>query len=164
VSWSVTLPAAVTASPVVAGGAVYAGTTGGSLYSLSISTGTENWNGAIGGSITAAPAFIQGDIAVGSSAGVVSYLVASSGDLRYRVREMGAPSVAGIAGAGNFLVATDSNGNIQGSKPGPTDPKAWLTAQGTSLAAAPTVVNGEVLVPGLDDTLAVYTVPGRSVF
>jgi outer membrane protein assembly factor BamB len=162
VVWTKTVAGAIVASPVVAGGAVYVGSADHSAYSFAETTGALNWSYATGGAVTVAPAFINGDMAIGSSNGTVSYLVPATGGVRFTVKE-GSP-VAGLAGAGNFLVATDTNGNVHGSKPGSSDPNAWLATQGTSLSAAPTVVNGEVFVPGLNSTLAVFTVPGSPVF
>jgi outer membrane protein assembly factor BamB len=162
VVWTKSVAGAIDGSPVVAGGAVYVGSAGGSADSFAETTGAQNWKYATGGAVTVAPAFINGDVAVGSSDGTVSYLVPATGGVRFTVKE-GSP-VAGLAGAGNFLVATDTDGNVHGSKPGSSDPNAWLATQGTSLSAAPTVVNGEVFVPGLNGTLAVFTVPGSPVY
>jgi outer membrane protein assembly factor BamB len=160
-AWSTSLGSPVTSGPVLAGSGLYLGTQAGGVYSLAVKTGATTWVAQVGSEVSAISA--EGSqILAGAADGSILYLKESSGAVVYRIA-LGQP-VVGIAGATNFSCSLGSGGQVLGSKPTSTDPKAWLTTQGTSLVAAPVVVNGEVLVAGGDGTLVVYTVPGVSAY
>ena len=160
--WSDATGSAITASPIVNNGEVYVGSTSGSLYSMAEATGTRGWTFSTGAPITAAPAIVNSDVVVGSTNANVYVIVPATGKAKYTVAEPAA--IVGVAGAGDFLAATTANGSIIGSKPFTSNFNAWLTTQGSALTSAPTVVNGEVLVAGQNDTVAVYTTPGSRPF
>ena len=150
------------ASPAVAGGSVYVGSTDGTFYALDESTGATRWTFAAGSAISRAATFIGEWVVFGTAGSTDYWLVAKTGDVRWNLPEMG--PVAGVAGADGFSVTTDTNGYIRGAKAPTDDWQAWQASQGSDLAAAPAVVNGEVFVAGMNDTINVYTVPGTPAY
>lgn len=154
-AWTFRAGGAVT-SPLLSGSNVYVGSADGNLYDLAESTGSVAWSFATGAPVTAAPALEATSVVVGSSNGSVYYLKA--GSLTYTVQARGA--VVGVGAAAGFVVSALGNGSVLGSKPQDTDPQAWTAQVGTSLTAAPTILNGAVYVAGQNGTLACFTVPG----
>ena len=159
--WRVMTGGPVTASPIIAGGVVYAGSTDGSVRSIGESTGLVAWTFPTGAPVAATPALINGFVVIGSDA-TEYWVTAANATVRWQITEPG--SVTGLAGAGNFSATTETNGSITGAKPSDGNLDAWLTNQGTSLTGAPTVVNGEVIVAGQDETVKVYTLPGTPAY
>ena len=112
---------------------------------------------AAGGPISASVADVKDQLIVGAGNGVIHYLNPATGKAVYAIT-VGQP-VVGVAGTDNFVTSLGAGGDILGSKPTATNPRAWIATQGTGLSAAPTVVNGEVIVAGDDGLVAAYTVP-----
>ncbi len=135
---------------------------GRNLRRVDESTGATRWTFAAGSTISRAATFIGEWVVFGTAGSTDYWLVAKTGDVRWNLPEMG--PVAGVAGADGFSVTTDTNGYIRGAKAPTDDWQAWQASQGSDLAAAPAVVNGEVFVAGMNDTINVYTVPGTPAY
>ena len=161
-AWQTTVPGRVTAAIVIGQGNVYVGSLNGTLYALNEQTGAREWTYAAGGPISASVADDADQLIVGAGDGVIHYLDPATGKPNYAIT-VGQP-VVGVAGSANFVATLGSRGDVLGSKPAATNPRAWVTTQGTALNSQPTVVNGEVVVAAEDGMVAVYTVPGSSAY
>ena len=161
-AWSVSSLGDVTAALTVGQGAVYVGSHNGEVHALNDISGASIWIYRDGSAITAPMADIGGQIVLGDTAGHVHALTAATGASAFNITT-GQP-VVGIAGAISFDAATLANGSILGSKPADSDPRAWAATDGTALDSQPTVVNGEVIVTGLNGMVTVYTPPGSPVY
>jgi outer membrane protein assembly factor BamB len=140
---------------------VFVPSTDDSVYSLSESTGTQNWKFTTGGPITGGLTLTNAALVFGSADGHQYVLSPSTGTDLYKITMPGA--VEGVAGAGSFLLSLGTTGWVQATKPWATNHDAWSETIGTSLTGAPTIVNGEVFIPGRNDTVTVWTVPGQPV-
>jgi hypothetical protein len=72
------------------------------------------------------------------------------------------PGIVGLSSAGDFTVAELADGQVIGSKPANTSDETWVTTFGTSLRSTPVVINGEVMLTGLNGMIECETVPGLS--
>ncbi|HEX4161903.1 MAG TPA: PQQ-binding-like beta-propeller repeat protein, partial [Acidimicrobiales bacterium] len=154
--WTVPTTAAITAPPMILNGVVYAGSTDDTVYALAETTGAGKWTYNTGSPITTPLAAESGQVVVGLPTGHIIYLKA--GALAYDVN-LKSP-ITGVGSADNFVASETASGNVYGSKPAATDPKAWSAVTSTTFTGAPTVVNGEVFMAGHDGTVRCYTVPG----
>jgi outer membrane protein assembly factor BamB len=67
--WKFQTGGAVTSSPAISGGVVYAGSDDGYLYAVDINTGRENWKFQTGAALTSSPAISDGLVYFGSMDG-----------------------------------------------------------------------------------------------
>jgi outer membrane protein assembly factor BamB len=159
-TWTYKTGGAVAGSPLVTGSRVFIGSADGNAYALSESSGAKLWSVPTGGSITASASLMSGLIVFGSGSGKEYYLKAPNGSATY-VIPFKSP-IVGLSSAGDFTVAELANGQVIGSKPANTSNETWVTTFGTSLASTPVVINGEVILTGLNGIVACETVPGLS--
>ena len=90
---------AVLASPLVAGGVIYAGTERDRLFALAPADGHVVWSIETGGAVTRGPAFADGTVYVGTADGRLLAVDVVTRTVRWRVElgygEVGTPAVAG---------------------------------------------------------------------
>lgn len=81
VLWTHKLPSSIgsESSPMVVGNSVYFGDSGGTLYSLNVATGHENWSISTSGAIKAGPAYAYGNLYFGTYGGTFYAINAKSG-------------------------------------------------------------------------------------
>ncbi|MGH9018254.1 MAG: PQQ-binding-like beta-propeller repeat protein, partial [Acidimicrobiales bacterium] len=147
-AWSTTVPGSVTAPVVIGQNLAFVGSQNDSLYALSESSGAKVWTYTTAGAITAGVVDDLGKLVVGGADGDIHFLNATTGKATYSIPF--AQPIAGMADASDFVVTAGTGGTLLGSKPSYTNPNAWTAQQGDAISAAPTVVNGDVVVPGND--------------
>lgn len=76
----------VTGTPIVAGGAVYAADTGGTLWAIDATTGAERWHRTLGGPVFSTAAYADGRVYVGDNGGTLWAFDAGTGDLIWSVK------------------------------------------------------------------------------
>ncbi len=148
--WSYPAPGAW-ASPAVADGIVYFGSTDDSVYAINAATGAKVWSFATGGAIASSPAVADGVVYVGSNDGSVYALNATTGQEEWHVSTgdgfiLSSPAVADglvyIGGLDDRLYALDAT----------TGAIRWTLTTSTPVAASPAVAHGVVYI-GVDRTL-----------
>jgi len=77
--WQLETGAAVESSPLVVGGAVYAGAADGKLYALNVRTGRPLWVYNTGGRISSSPSVVGGKVCITTYGGLVTCLRRSNG-------------------------------------------------------------------------------------
>jgi outer membrane protein assembly factor BamB len=158
IQWSVqTSTQPVVATPVLAGKDVYVGSQNGTLYALAQSTGAQMWTANLGGSITASAALSGATLLAGTGKGLLTYLDSSTGKPMFSQHLSSA--IVGVSNTTGFSVGETANGVLAGSK-GPGR-GGWRTQLTGGLNSSPTIINGEILVTGLDGMLHCYTIPGN---
>ena len=90
VRWSRPLRAGSESSPIVHGGTVYFGDSGGTLYALNAANGHERWTYKASGAIKGGPALWHGDLFFGDYAGRAYAVRASNGHQVWAVSTEGA--------------------------------------------------------------------------
>jgi outer membrane protein assembly factor BamB len=160
VAWTATLGAPVAGNPIIAGGTVYAETTGGTLYALGEATGTTQWSFAAGSAVAAAPVVAGGNVFVGAGNGQVDVL--TTGGTLQLVQAFGHP-VTGMAASAGILVLGSSDGTAGLFREPAGVRVAWHAGgSDTPLASPPVLVNGDVYVAG-GTALEAYSPPGTPV-
>jgi outer membrane protein assembly factor BamB len=154
--WSFALPGP--ASPMLAAGVVYVGSSNDDVYAVSESTGQQIWSTATGGAIQDSGALSEGahgsvtGLYIGSADGNLYFLNPSTGAVLHRVN-LGA-SASGLAFAGNIVLAA-TTGLAEGVRTFPEH--VWSYDPGDGNLLPPAVVNGTVFVAGQQGTLWALT-------
>ena len=78
-------------------------------------------------------------------------------------RVAGSP-ILGLAGSPRIVVASLQNGEAVGNRIGGQETTWTYYGDGTPLATAPVVNNGNIFVTGLDGDLYVFGTPGRQAY
>lgn len=175
VKWSFKTDAAVVASPAVADGVVFVGSSDGTLYALDEATGAVRWKAETDGPIASSAAVSKGVVYVGSYDGNVYALAAATGavawkfatdgpDRRFEAKGLHGlkPADQTIPDAWDFYASSPavSDGVVYvGSGDGHVyaigagDGKLrWKFATGGVVHASPAVANGTVYVGSWDAT------------
>ena len=162
VVWTTLTGAAVIASPMVDAGKVYVGSMDHSEYALNGGTGAVLWTYQTQGPIASNTVLLATKVAVGSQDGTLYYLNAATGRL-LNTYVAGSP-IIGLAGSPRIVVATLQNGQAVGNRIGGQETTWKSYGNGTALATAPVVNNGNIFVTGLDGNLYVFGTPGRQPY
>lgn len=162
VVWSTLTGATVTATPMVNNGSVYVGSQDHSEYALNGASGSVLWKYQTQGPIVSNTVFLSTKVAVGSEDGTLYYLNLHTGDV-VNSYVAGSP-ILGVAGSPRIVVATLKNGQAVGNRIGGQETTWKYYGDGTALATAPVVNNGNIFVTGLDGNLYVFGTPGRPAY
>ena len=162
VVWSTLTGAAVTATPMVNNGSVYVGSQDHSEYALNGASGSVLWKYQTQGPVVSNTVFLSTKVAVGSEDGTLYYLNLHTGDV-VNSYVAGSP-ILGVAGSPRIVVATLKNGQAVGNRIGGQETTWKYYGDGTALATAPVVNNGNIFVTGLDGNLYVFGTPGRPAY
>jgi outer membrane protein assembly factor BamB len=144
--WTYTTAGAVNASPAVAAGVVYAGSTDGNLYALNAKTGAKLWSYPAGGPVYASAAVANGVVYVGMNNGTSENLYAlnaSTGALRWSDSDFGGFASPAVADG----VVYFANGGGAEAVNASTGALLWSYTPGFQINASPAVAN-EVLYTG----------------
>ena len=162
VVWSTLTGAAVTAMPMVSNGRVYVGSHDHSEYALNGADGAVLWTYQTQGPIVSNTISLSTKIAVGSEDGTLYYLNMATGKV-VNSYVAGSP-ILGLAGSPRIVVASLQNGEAVGNRIGGQETTWKYYGDGTPLATAPVVNNGNIFVTGLDGNLYVFGTPGRQAY
>jgi outer membrane protein assembly factor BamB len=138
-------------SVVVAGGAVYVGTTNGTLYSVDAATGHPNWSYPTGNELESSPVAVDGIVYLSDTSGKLHAITTSSGKLAWQHTSspgIGGPAVANgkvYAATSLALQELDAKSGDAGWSYSPPDYGAFVST--------PTVAGGLVFVGCTDDSL-----------
>lgn len=160
VAWSFATDGAVTSSPSVVNGVVYAGSQDMNVYAVDAATGSLIWKFATGGTIESSPAVVNGKVYIGSDDGYVYCLDAVDGYLVWKTFVNGdLPVTSGAAvmlrsspavvektlyiGSvdGNLYALNVDNGDIY-----------WSYDTGGIITSSPTVSDGAVYITSEEPT------------
>ena len=114
------------------------------------------------GPVVSNTVFLSTKVAVGSEDGTLYYLNLHTGDV-VNSYVAGSP-ILGVAGSPRIVVATLKNGQAVGNRIGGQETTWKYYGDGTALATAPVVNNGNIFVTGLDGNLYVFGTPGRPAY
>ena len=163
VVWSTLTGAAVNAAPMVNAGKVYVGSMDHSEYALNGATGAVRWTQQTQGPIASNTILVSPTkIAVGSEDGTLYYLNVTTGKV-LNTYVAGSP-ILGLAGSPRIVVASLQNGQAVGNRIGGQETTWKYYGNGTALATAPVVNDGDIFVTGLDGNLYVFGTPGRPAY
>ena len=163
VEWSALTGAAVIAAPMVNAGKVYIGSMDHTEYSFNGATGAPLWTYLTQGPITSNTILVSPTkVAVGSEDGTLYYLNPTTGKV-LNTYVAGSP-IVGLAGSPRIVVATLQNGQAVGNRIGGQETTWKNYGNGTALATAPVINNGDIFVTGLDGNLYVFGTPGRPAY
>ena len=163
VVWSTLTGAAVIAAPMVTGGKVFVGSMDHSEYALNGATGAALWTFPTLAPIVSNTILVSSSkVAVGSEDGTLYYLSLATGQV-LNSYVAGSP-ILGLAGSPRIVVATLQNGQAVGNRIGGQETTWKEYGNGTALATAPVVNNGDIFVTGLDGNLYVFGTPGRPAY
>ncbi|MFE3944192.1 PQQ-binding-like beta-propeller repeat protein [Streptomyces sp. NPDC059118] len=158
-AWSVRLPDAVVAAPVVCAGTVYVNCSDGRCYALDAATGSARWSFDAVGALGETPAVADGTVYVVGESGVLHALDAADGQERWRQRvgHSGAPVVAdGLL----HLVHHPANLLRDASRiralDAATGEERWARRLPDGSAAAAAVADGRVYVQGARAQLTAF--------
>ncbi|MEU9561299.1 PQQ-binding-like beta-propeller repeat protein [Streptomyces sp. NPDC048161] len=158
-AWSVRLPDAVVAAPVVCAGTVYVNCSDGRCYALDAVTGAARWSFDAVGALKETPAVADGTVYVVGQSGVLHALDAADGQERWRQRvgHSGAPVVAdGLL----HLVHHPANLLRDASRiralDAATGEERWARRLPDGSAAAAAVADGRVYVQGARAQLTAF--------
>lgn len=110
--WSYDAGSAVFASPVIAGGALYAGSDGGRCFALDLADGTPRWTYEAGGAIKDQPCLLGERVYFTTLAGDVIALAAADGALIWRT-SLGERIDAGPLALADRVVVPCSDGTVR---------------------------------------------------
>jgi outer membrane protein assembly factor BamB len=139
--WSYTTAGAVDASPAVAAGVVYAGSTDGNLYALNAKTGAKVWSYPAGGAVYASAAVANGVVYVGMNNGTSENLYAlnaSTGGLRWSNSDFGGFASPAVADEAVYF----ANGGGMEAVNASTGALLWTYTPGFQINASPAEANG----------------------
>jgi outer membrane protein assembly factor BamB len=160
--WSTLTGGPVNATPMVDNGEVYVGSLDHSEYALNGATGAVQWTYQTQGPIVSNTILLGTRIAVGSEDGTLYYLKSTTGEV---INTYSADSpILGLAGSPRIVVATLQNGQAVGNRIGGQETTWKSYGDGTALATAPVVNNGDVFITGLDGNLYVFGTPGKPAY
>ena len=163
VMWSTLTGGPVLAAPMVNAGRVYIGSMDHSEYALNGANGHLLWTYPTQGPIASNTILVSPTkVAVGSEDGTLYYLNLTTGHL-LNTYVAGSP-ILGLAGSPRIVVATLQNGQAVGNRIGGQETTWKYYGNGTALATAPVVNNGDIFVTGLDGNLYVFGTPGRPAY
>lgn len=145
---------------MVNNGWVYVGSQDSSEYALNGADGAELWTHQTLGPIVSNTIFLTTKVAVGSEDGTLYYLNLHTGSV---VNSYFAHSpILGLAGSPCIVVATLKNGQAVGNRIGGQETTWKYYGDGTALATAALVDNGNIFVTCLDGNLYLFGTPGGS--
>jgi outer membrane protein assembly factor BamB len=154
--WS--FPVAGPASPVLANGVIYVGSSNHDVYAVSETTGHQIWSFRTGGAIQDSGVLSTSTggstLFIGSADGKLYALNAATGAKRFAYA-LGA-SARGLAIAGDTVLATTSTGLVEGVRDSGGS-LVWSYAAGSSALSPPAVANGTFYAAGLQGTLWAFT-------
>ncbi|MFE5092483.1 PQQ-binding-like beta-propeller repeat protein [Streptomyces sp. NPDC056638] len=158
-AWSVRLPDAVVAAPVVCAGTVYVNCSDGRCYALDAMTGAARWSFDAVGALKETPAVADGTVYVVGESGVLYAVGAADGRERWRQRvgHSGAPVVAdGLL----YVVHHPANLLRDASRiralDAATGEERWERQLPDGSAAAAAVAGGRVYVQGARAQLTAF--------
>lgn len=158
-AWSVRLPDAVVAAPVVCAGTVYVNCSDGRCYALDAATGAARWSLDVVGALKETPAVADGTVYVVGESGVLHAVGAADGQERWRQRvgHSGAPVVAdGLL----YVVHHPANLLRDASRiralDAVTGEERWERRLPDGSAAAAAVADGRVYVQGARAQLTAF--------
>ena len=141
---------------------VYVGSLDHSEYALNGATGAVQWTYQTQGPIVSNTILLGTRIAVGSEDGTLYYLKSTTGEV-INTYSAGSP-ILGLAGSPRIVIATLQNGQAVGNRIGGQETTWKSYGDGTALATAPVVNNGDVFITGLDGDLYVFGTPGNPAY
>ena len=159
--WSYQADGDIYSSPVVAGSAVYFGSTNGTVYDLNASAGTEIWSYQTSGEIVSSPAVDSGVVYIGSTGltGAFYALNAASGTELWYVplaTELSSPSIAdGVVFVGSM------DGNLYALNVS-TGSAAWSYQTMDFIYSSPSVADGTVYFGSADGIVYAINDAGRN--
>lgn len=183
-AWKFKTGGRVISSPVVAGDAVYVGSTDGSLYALNRADGTQRWKFDTRGPVSSSPAVANGTVFVASLDGIIYAVEATTGKARWTFATKGerrftAPGIHGaiprsermpdpfdvflsspVVAAG--VVYIGSGDQHVYALDAATGALRWSFATGDVIHASPAVAEGTVYIGSWDRNLyAIDAMNGR---
>jgi outer membrane protein assembly factor BamB len=142
--WAYATGSAIDASPAVASGRVFVGSTNDTVYALDESSGALDWSATTDGTITATPGLIGTTVYVGSGNGTLYQFASATGKVLFS-QPVGAP-ISGLALAQGFVVISSTNQTMEGLREPGGVRVAWSYDGAGSFASAPVVLNGDAYV------------------
>lgn len=173
--WKFKTPGRIISSPVVAGDAVYVGSSDGSLYAIDRASGTLKWKYETRGPVHSSPAYANGLVFVGSLDGNVYAVDAATGSMRWSFATQGerrftAPGIHGALprtermpdpfdvflsspAVANGTVYIGSGDQHVYALDAATGARRWSFAAGDVIHSSPAVVDGLVYIGSWDRNL-----------
>ena len=151
VRWQIEVNGSITASPVVADGAVYASSFDGNLYALDAETGDEEWRFGTGDSLYGSPAVDNDRVFVGSTDGSLYAIGTDTGEEEWAYDTPNEGIVAASPAVVDDTVYCEFSGYVFALDAGSGDER-WRTKTGSGLFFGPAVADGTV-----------FSVPNRSL-
>jgi outer membrane protein assembly factor BamB len=102
-AWKFEAGSKVRSGPVVAGGIVYVGSDGGSLFALDLAAGGKKWEAKPGSRVRCSPAVAKGIVVCGADDGVMRAFDAATGEAKWEFKT-GGPITASPAIVGERVV------------------------------------------------------------
>ena len=96
---------------------------------------------------------------VGSSNGDVDYLSLAAGALSKQYQFQS--PIVGVSSSNGFTAVTTADGRVLGLKY--TNEVSWSFDEPAGYASTPTILNGDVFLTGLDQTVTAFTTPGVQI-
>ncbi|MFQ5670259.1 MAG: PQQ-binding-like beta-propeller repeat protein [Acidobacteriota bacterium] len=158
--WTFQADEGIESTAALAGGLVYVGSLGGSLYALESKTGKVKWTYRTGDEIKSSPSVHGGTVYFGDEGGAFHALDARSGEERWTIQvDAGVISSANFAGRCVLFGSQDNSLYCVAPR---TGRRLWSLETGSYIYSTPSVVDldGEVvaLITGCDGLLRVVRV------
>ncbi len=149
--WELDLGSALIAVPALNGEKIYVGTLGNEMVAVDKATGKIQWRSPLEGSVWSKPQLVEETLVFGTEAGKVYAMNTADGVVKWQM-DAGSAALGTPAVFGEGLVVATEKGEINmytldGGRP-------WSRQLNGKLYSVPVVVNGRLVVAGLDtDTL-----------
>ena len=141
--WSYNAGGAVSSSPTVANGIVYAGSMNNTMFALNATSGQLIWSYVPGGNVSSAPAVANGMVFFGTQNGNFFALNAATGNKMWNYSTTGSLSSSAVANGVVFFGS--SNGNMYALNTF-TGQLMWIQTIGGFMISSPAVDGGYVYV------------------
>jgi len=151
VVWTFDRPRAFHSSPTVVDGSLYVGNTGGTVYSLRVADGTEQWQTAAGDSVQSCPTVADDVAFLGSDDGSLYAFDADTGEERWQY-ETGGRVVSSPTVVDGTVYVGSGDDNLYAIDAGDGS-EQWQFGTDGRVFSSPTVVDGTVYVGSGDDNL-----------
>jgi len=162
-SWKYKTGNEVVSSPTVSDGIVYVGSNDDNCYGLQALTGAELWNfaGSSGAQFTSSPAVFDGVVYIGTSVGYFYGLTARNGTQIWYL-ESTVANVTSTPTIANGVEYFAIGSKVYAAEDVVTGVVLWAGTFGNTVAAAPTVANGQVFIASEDFNLYAYDLNGNT--
>ena len=155
VAWSFNAGGAITTSPVVRHGVVYAASGDGTVHALDLVTGTQLWSVRAGSAISATPLLVGPDLIVADETGTVHALKATDGSEHWTAQTF--ESITGAPASDGVRIVVGTQGSNAHALDASTGAEVWKASVGGPVTRSVTIADGIALfgVAGEVVTLAV---------